>query len=1567
MNTWQRKTIAALGLGAAGILAASTAAADDVDIFTGASAGTSINPRILIVLDNTSNWSRQSQQWPGGVSQGQSEANAIKTVLASLDGKVNLGLMEFVTGGNANQDGGYIRAAVKPMNPLNKSTFSTSLTTIYNNVTSPDEKRNANTPFGNLMYDAYNYYAGADSHSPTAVISSLADPDGYSARYATFASPLTADNTCGKSFIIFIGNPDARGPTSDDAANTAALAGLGGTTTQLGLPNFSSANVTLSTNLGNTAQCYPSTLAAAAGLGDYATQCATYTEGCSVGGPVANTSPIACPAGQLSYSVIRSQFIPASTTSASTSPVVGAVASSSAATTGVYASSSVVDPNADHGTLVCPAASTTVAGNVSTAVSYSCSYAVGAAVAGTSSSGTSINSVVGSTTTSSAPTTAYYSGAGAFSPASDHGTLACPANTSSTSGGVTTSVTYACSYATGSATGATAPSTSVASAVVTSAPSTAYYTSAGAVDPATDHGTLTCPAGTSTTSGGNSTAVSYACSYSTGAATGTTSTGSPTVTSGTTTSSYGSAAAVNPTSDHGTLICPANNTCTYATGAPVSPSTTSSATTSACYRDVSGGTGVTYWVNVTDNAGLTCPSGNTCAYSGANGGAGSCGGTGGNIMNIRVTQTATPNTSRYTVTQTATPITSRYMINQSVVATTTVTTKYNVTLSVTPTTTTTTSTSTAKYTITQSATPTTTVTTTTTTPASTVNTTLGYTSQCYPAAPTASTGDFASECSGTNVSCTYNNAPSAPSLGQCPAGNSVYSVIGTNITLTNVATGSSSTDTNPFNADEWARFMHDKGVPVAGSAVKPSITTYTIDVYNKQPNAQHTSLLLSMAKAGGGKYFAAKNEQAIVDALKQIVTEILAVNTSFASTSLPVNATNRSQNENQVFIGMFRPDPDAKPRWFGNLKRYQLVANGAGTELGDVNGDLAVNSLTGFVTPCATSYWTTDSGSYWSGLGINPDPAGACATTSLNPYSDAPDGPLVEKGAVAQILRQGNSPPSTASSPTWAVNRTLYTASGTSLTPFSTASSGLSDALVRFIRGEDVNDEKGTGATTTTRPSIHGDVIHSRPLPVNYGSSGVTVFYGANDGYFRAVNAATGAERWGFVAPEFFSRLARLNDNSPLVSYPNLLSSTVPTPTAKDYFYDGSTGVYQNADSSKVWVLPTMRRGGRMIYELDVTNADAPRIKWKAGCPNLGNDTGCTAGMSGIGQTWSTPAVAFVKGYSTTRPLVLVGGGYDGCEDADSTSPGCGATKGGMVYILDGEDGSVVASFATLRAVASDITMVDIDNDGMPDYAYAADTGGNLYRVDFVASPTTMVALASSAWTMHQVAFTNGGFRKFLFAPALLAVKTKVYVAIGSGDREHPLQSQYPYENVRNRFYVYQDDLTLTAATPPKNLDTNLEDYSSNTSCTTPMVLPNSTLNGWFMDLPGKGEQVVTSALIASGMVTFSTNRPVPATAASCATSLGVATGYWVNLFNAAGAVGVTGSCDGARSAPFAGGGLPPSPVLATGVPVNGRAVSVVIGAVQRDGTASAAISPQKVRPVIKSKRKISYSYSNGP
>jgi type IV pilus assembly protein PilY1 len=759
----------------------------------------------------------------------------------------------------------------------------------------------------------------------------------------------------------------------------------------------------------------------------------------------------------------------------------------------------------------------------------------------------------------------------------------------------------------------------------------------------------------------------------------------------------------------------------------------------------------------------------------------------------------------------------------------------------------------------------------------------------------------------------------------------------------------------------WAKYLSSK-----------SITTFVLDAYNAQQNAAYSNSLVAAARQGGGTYTQVSSQAAIISALRQIFAQIQAVNSTFASAALPVNATNRAQNQNQVFIGMFRPDPDAKPRWFGNMKQYQLINNAGVIDLGDVNGTPAINPGTGFITPCATSFWTTDSGTYWSAVSpINPVPRGTCTTTSFDPFSDAPDGSFVEKGAVGEVVRNGNNPPTTNSAPTNAVNRTVYTLSAGALTAFNTTSSGLTADVVNFTLGQDVNAEVSTrtAPSTLTRPSLHGDVIHSRPLPLNYGgSTGVVVFYGANDGVFRAVDASAGREMWSFIAPEHFGKLSRLKSQSPLVNYPNLPAGTTPTPQPKDYFFDGGTGVYQNQSNTQVWVYPSMRRGGRMVYSFDVTTPATPSFKWKTGCPNPGDDIGCSTGMAGIGQTWSHPSPAFIKGYSTTVPVVIFGGGYDTCEDQNSATPTCTTPKGAAVYVLNANDGTVVASFSTTRSVVADIALLDVDGDGLVDYAYAADTGGNIYRIDFYDSPITRTALAPAAWVMTRVAYTTGASRKFLFSPALLLAGNKVYVGLGSGDREHPLNSQYPFTTpVLNRFYMYLDDLTTRAVLTNLDDTTVMFDSTVNPACGVNQVTPSSTNKGWFMSLNqnGTGEQTVTSAVIAGGLVTFSTNRPIPSSAGSCSTTLGEARGYFLNILNGAGAIGVPGSCGGTRSGVFVGGGLPPSPVLGT-IPVGGTPKTVVIGAIQRSGASSSPISPQQVQPPISSKRTRVYWYTPG-
>jgi Tfp pilus tip-associated adhesin PilY1 len=388
-----------------------------------------------------------------------------------------------------------------------------------------------------------------------------------------------------------------------------------------------------------------------------------------------------------------------------------------------------------------------------------------------------------------------------------------------------------------------------------------------------------------------------------------------------------------------------------------------------------------------------------------------------------------------------------------------------------------------------------------------------------------------------------------------------------------------------------------------------------------------------------------------------------------------------------------------------------------------------------------------------------------------------------------------------------------------------------------------------------------------------------------------------------------------------------------------------------------------------MLHAFDITNPNLPQLKWRAGCPNQANDTGCTAGYENIGQTWSTPAVALVRGFHVDNPLVIVGGGYDGCEDADISTPACSSPKGSSVYVIDADNGALIKAFGAggtgtiARSVAGDITLVDRDFDGYVDHGYFADVGGGLYRIDF-SDPLTLATRPPLAWTLTKLAQTGaGGGRKFLFAPAALAAAGRVFLTIGSGDRERPLITNYPYvEQIQNRAYMFMDTFATTGLAVNLDDPLQMDNLTVNTLCSRTL---SPSASGWFFDLnSGRGEQTVTASTIFGGLVFFSTNRPDPVSANACGSNLGEARGYAVNLLNASGAADTLSLCGGERAAVFAGGGLPPSPVTGT-VPVgpDRKPMTVMIGGVNRGGGVSTPIGAQRVQPVITQTRSRVYWY----
>jgi type IV pilus assembly protein PilY1 len=205
--------------------------------------------------------------------------------------------------------------------------------------------------------------------------------------------------------------------------------------------------------------------------------------------------------------------------------------------------------------------------------------------------------------------------------------------------------------------------------------------------------------------------------------------------------------------------------------------------------------------------------------------------------------------------------------------------------------------------------------------------------------------------------------------------------------------------------------------------------------------------------------------------------------------------------------------------------------------------------------------------------------------------------------------------------------------------------------LINWMRGKDLWEDEnidGTGAFSDVRGSIHGDVLHARPVMVNYGGTvGIVGFYGSNDGYLRAIAAGSGkanepanrtdtytddgSEKWAFIPSEFLSynKLSRayLNGTSgtSLIRYPNQACGLTTTPAGRDYRWDGPITAYQSSSE-------------RVYYTTDpaVTTDTEP----VAGC-STANPATCYSRLREVYYTTNPATITYSEpaaGCSTASP-----------------------------------------------------------------------------------------------------------------------------------------------------------------------------------------------------------------------------------------------------------------------------------------------------------------------------------------
>ncbi len=707
-------------------------------------------------------------------------------------------------------------------------------------------------------------------------------------------------------------------------------------------------------------------------------------------------------------------------------------------------------------------------------------------------------------------------------------------------------------------------------------------------------------------------------------------------------------------------------------------------------------------------------------------------------------------------------------------------------------------------------------------------------------------------------------------------------------------TGSSGTDGACL--DDVAEYLANADLNATVDGIQTA-TTYTIGFAVDFPLLQET------ADAGGGKYFPANNVAELTKALTEITSDIFNRDISFTAPAVAVNAFNRTQHLNNLYVSVFRAQDEV--HWPGNMKKYLLKD----ATIEDALENNAIDPDTGFFADSSKNFWQAEAG---------PDGADVYSGGAAN---------VLPPAALRKVYTNNNLGSLTTTS------NSLSTGNVTSFLPEDFGLTGAEgeptmSSMIDWARGMDVKDDDNDGDTTDSRNAM-GDTLHAQPAAVVYGqpdgSYKVIIYSATNDGYLHAIDADVGIEKWAFVPHELLANFNELyvNDNVDYKNY-GLDGDVIPV------VYDEDNDGIIESGTDFVYLLFGMRRGGDNYYMVEVTDPDTPKLRWIKTYPEMG-------------QTWSAPVVAKIDINSAahTSPqnaVVVIGGGYDTVHDAPAHPASDDATGAGIM-MLDletgdriwraGKDGLADLTLDKMnRSIPSGVRVIDLNGDGLADRMYAADLGGQVWRFDISNgnAPYDLVAggVISRLGAEGRSNPKPEDTRRLYTTPDVAMFADKrldrrfLAINIGSGYRAHPLDN-----SANDRFYSIRDARLFTPMTQaeydsyPIIKDNDLIEVSGAYGT----VMPSDSV-GWKFTLP-PNEKVLSDSRTFDNAVYFVTMEPTVNSDDPCQAGLSVNRLYRVDVVNGDPIIelgdGVTldsEAADAARVKRLEQGGIAPKPTF---------------------------------------------------
>ena len=714
----------------------------------------------------------------------------------------------------------------------------------------------------------------------------------------------------------------------------------------------------------------------------------------------------------------------------------------------------------------------------------------------------------------------------------------------------------------------------------------------------------------------------------------------------------------------------------------------------------------------------------------------------------------------------------------------------------------------------------------------------------------------------------------------------------------------------PFNnGGRFARvieYLHDQdlssipGTTIGNTSSKQNVTSYFL----VDPNhINNTTNAYANAGGTGSALPLSEDPDVLIKTFEDIFNQILSVSTTFVSAALPLNVFNRVDLVDDVYLAIFRADAEGKPFWNGNLKKLRLIDR-SGPVLVDAGNNSAINPLDGRINQSALTFWTnpsdiaappdgeTDYAAGTDGRATNKGGGGGVIPgyrpiNGYTPgYTNPTSGTTTEAGprrlyTEPVSVTNGNNNTLMDLNATDATAENLLTANTTLFktvlpdidcddvsvcssfstavsTDQATATSRMKD-LVAFARGYEDSDNDGT--FDDKREWFIGDPLHSRPQPINYGGSSqnsdIRILMGSNDGFMHMFGADDGVEDWAFMPRSVMPILKRLSDNNAGVSpaHPYSVDSSAIVIT-NDNNNDGSIIA---ADGDTVYAYFGLRRGGKHIYALNISDPDDPKFMWRLGPED--------SGFGQLAQTWSRPRPIYIllddDGDNTTDPVgtwaLIFGGGYNGDDNGDDiadtgeldlgkdefdssdlTHTGTDDFEGNAIYIVNAETGSLIwkatgpandsetvttgSVFASNEyrhanlkdSIAAEISATNGFPDNYHDRAYVGDTGGNMWRIDYYdPNPENWKLSQIASLGRHYSSNTTANDRRFYHSLDVVQAEDDLgeFSAIvgGSGTRANPLST-----NTENFLYMIKDRSVNSVANDSLLNHSDLQDLTNN-------------------------------------------------------------------------------------------------------------------------------------------------------